>query len=284
MTILPFKQVDVFTVLPFKGNPLAVVFDADNLESAQLQAIATWTNLSETIFVLKPKTPKADYRVRIFTPDGEIPFAGHPTIGVCHAIREKYNITKPKMIQECDAGLVNLEINEAEEIFFTLPYSKNLKISDTHLAGIYASLGINATEEIKATPQLFDVGPKWLVIQLSTPERVLVITPDQTKLKEVSLKAGITGVCCFGSSSSGRYYETRTFAPAIGVNEDPVCGSGAGAVGAFLRQTADGFTGSFDLNQGQKVARDGKIRVIVTRHELKVGGNATTVIEGRISV
>lgn len=281
-----FKQVSVFTSQRFDGNPVAVFFDADDLSTKEMQAISNWTNLSETTFVLKPTDPQADYRVRIFTPGEELPFAGHPTVGTCHAVLES-GLAKPssdgKVYQQCGAGLVELSV-EGEAISFALPYFKFSDIDAATTAAIEDSLNLEAgvCSHI-AVPKLAVVGPKWLTINVASAEIVNRIRPDFGKIKEISAKHGWTGYSIFGKYPDGSF-EARDFAPATGVDEDPVCGSGAGANAAFLATNFE-FRGHFDILQGRHKGRNGKISAKVTEvgGEIKVfvGGCAVTDIVGK---
>jgi predicted PhzF superfamily epimerase YddE/YHI9 len=243
----PFKTVDVFTAIPFQGNPLAVVFDADGLSTAQMQRIANWTNLSETTFVLRPTQAGADYRVRIFTPGAELPFAGHPTIGTAHALLEAGAIAARdgRIDQECAAGLVRLDVRHADD------------------------------------------GARWVVAQLPDARAVLAAAPDLQRMKARDSVSGHTGVLVFGPHPDGSAarIEVRAFAPAHGVDEDPVCGSGNGAVAAYLRHTGqlDAFGRDFLSSQGTAVGRAGILRLTVDADAVKVGGNAVTCVDGHLT-
>jgi PhzF family phenazine biosynthesis protein len=292
MTEINFKQVDVFTNKKFKGNPVAVFFDADNLSSEEMQAIASWTNLSETTFVLKPTTKDADYRLRIFTTANELPFAGHPTIGSCFALIESGLVQSHdgKLIQECSAGLVEIlvdgDASNPSDLFlsFKLPYFHITSIDESLELAIDEALKIPAGScSIVESPVLLDVGPKWLTIQLSEGNDVLNLEPNYAEVLRLSLLYGWTGLQVFGKHSNGTY-ESRSFPLAVGVKEDPACGSGAGAIGVYLSMISAKDTRSVDVSQGCKIGRDAKLRVSVEnftdKPTISVGGQAVTCIKG----
>ena len=189
----PFKQVDVFTATPYLGNPLAVVLDGAGIDDAARQRFAQWTNLSETTFLLPPTDPTADYRVRIFTPGGELPFAGHPTSGSCHAWLQAGG--KPKaagrVVQQCAAGLVPLR-REGERLAFSAPPLKRSAPSPTLLAKVAGALGLKAQQIVAA--QVLDNGPVWFGLLLSDADTVLRLVPDHRMLTELGVKAGVAGV------------------------------------------------------------------------------------------
>lgn len=287
-----FKQVDVFTNKKFKGNPVAVFFDADDLKSDEMQAIAKWTNLSETTFVLKTTNKVADYKLRIFTPKNELPFAGHPTIGSCFALIES-GLIQPKsgkLIQECGAGLVEIMVDGDVStpnnliLSFKLPYFRITPIDTSVHLKLESALKIPSGFCSKiASPVLLDVGPKWLTIQLVEGIDVINLEPNYTEIARLSNLQGWTGIEVFGKHDDGTY-ESRSFAPAIGVNEDPACGSGAGAIGVYLSLISAKDTKSADIKQGCKIARDAKLRISIDKvndkPSISVGGQAVTCIVG----
>ncbi len=244
MLSIPFKQVDVFTNVRFKGNPVAVVLSGDGLTAAQMQQIANWTNLSETTFVLPATDHLADYQARIFTPNAELPFAGHPTIGTAHALLEAGLISAKggSLVQQCGIGLVNLHVTSERDgtqwISFDLPQPKLSPLDQPQLVELEALLGCELIQNM--VPQVVDVGPRWLVVQLPTAQAVLTVRPDLQRMKAQNVAHGYTGVVVFGEYEPGApaNIEVRAFAPAFGVNEDPVCGSGNGCVAAFIRRPA----------------------------------------------
>lgn len=285
-----FKQVDVFTTKRYKGNPVAVVLQADDLTDEQMQQIANWTNLSETTFVLAKTEAQADYRVRIFTPGSELPFAGHPTIGTAHALIEAGLVSPDNgvLIQECGAGLVRLDVTVDaagnQQIAFELPTPRISPLHQGQVDRLEASLGTAVMREF--TPCLVDVGARWIVAQLSSAEAVLQNRPALEPMKRDNLEAKATGVLIFGEykDEGASDVEVRAYAPACGISEDPVCGSGNGAMAAFIRHT--GQTGHFGQNvrasQGLVLGRAGTIHLDIQDHAIKVGGQAVTCIDGSI--
>jgi PhzF family phenazine biosynthesis protein len=291
MARIPFKTVDVFTAVPFLGNPLAVVFDADDLSTAQMQRIANWTNLSETTFVLRAAQPGADYRVRIFTPGAELPFAGHPTIGTAHALLEAGRIA-PKdgaLVQECAAGLVALAVHHADDgarwLSFELPPPAITPLDGAHADDLAQMLGTPLARG--AQPCLVDAGPRWVVAQLPDAAAVLAAAPDLQRMRANDLRNGHTGVLVFGPHAAGSKarIEVRAFAPAHGIAEDPVCGSGNGAVAAYLRHTGqlDTFGRDYLASQGVALGRAGFLRLSIDASTIRVGGNAVTCVDGHLS-
>ncbi|GMM29535.1 Yhi9 protein [Martiniozyma asiatica (nom. inval.)] len=285
----PFKQVDVFTSIPFNGNPVAVIMDASELTSEQMQKIANWTNLSETTFVLPANDSQADYRVRIFTPESELPFAGHPTIGTAFALLESGIIDAKdgNLIQECQAGLINLSVETDDagkySISFELPKPliNNLDLTQVEeLEGI-----LNCQLDRTLTPAIIDVGPRWIVAHAGDADKVLAAKPDFAQLAEYSNKLNATGVCLYGywSSSPNKHIEVRAFAPACGVNEDPVCGSGNGSVASFMRHHGLILAEEkLKSTQGKALGRNGHINIQFSQGKILVGGNAVTCVEGKI--
>lgn len=292
MAKIPFKQVDVFTSVPFKGNPVAVVLDGGGLSSQQMQQIANWTNLSETTFVVPVTQAGADYHVRIFTPRAELPFAGHPTIGTAHALLEAGLIVAHDgaLVQQCRAGLVKLAVTRdaqgAQSIAFTLPEPTVTALDAQQVAQLEGALGVALQGEF--APCLVDVGPRWVVAQLASAQAVLAVRPDFQRMKAQDLQGGHTGVVIFGAhdAAAAANIEIRAFAPAHGIDEDPVCGSGAGSVGAFIRRSGQGerFGGDFLAAQGAVAGRAGVLRLVVSAQSIQVGGNAVTCIDGCITL
>lgn len=287
MQIINFKQVDVFTSTPFKGNPVAVVMNAGMLKTDQMQAIANWTNLSETTFVLPVSNDTADYRVRIFTPGSELPFAGHPTLGTAYALLEDGLITPRDgcLIQECGAGLINLRVSHPHpqemSIAFELPEPVITTLSTVQINNLEVILGCPVDRCYP--PALVDVGARWIVVKTTDIDTVLATSPDFASLSEHDRTMGVTGVCIYGMCSDDNtiQLEVRSFAPSCGVNEDPVCGSGNGSVAAFLRNYGLGDC-RITSNQGQIAGRDGKLELNLSEGKIYVGGQAVTCISGVI--
>jgi PhzF family phenazine biosynthesis protein len=284
MNGLPFRQVDVFTAVPFKGNPVAVVLDGNSLSTAAMQAIANWTNLSETTFVCAPTSAQADYRLRIFTPRSELPFAGHPTIGSAHAVLQ--HGLKPKnpgrLVQECGRGLVAIEI-DGERLFLALPTPDLREVSRPQSAELATALGIPADSVLAGAT--VDVGAVWITLQLADAEMVRGLQPDQTRLRALT-PSGVAGITVFGLYGTGLvpHVEVRSFAPAEGIPEDPVCGSGNGCVAALIRQERLLSHRHYVAGQGRCMGRDGRVEVrYADDGTIWLGGHAVTCVQGVLS-
>lgn len=265
-----FKQVDVFTDTPFLGNPVAVVIGAEDLDSATMQRIARWTHLSETTFLLKSEI--ADYRLRIFTPAQELPFAGHPTLGSAHAAVESGFITKnTTFTQECGAGILSLEVGEGK-IFVKGPKAK---IGDVRKTLPFASKLLRV-----------DVGGAvWVVGEVADCTRLAALEPDMESLIAFSIDHEAAGVTLFAASGeTDAAIHVRSFAPAHGIPEDPVCGSGNLSVAAYLQAThqLERFGGRYVARQGMQVGRDGRVHVRVDGDGIRIGGQAITCIDGML--
>jgi len=285
-----YKIVDAFSARPFLGNPVAVVLDAEGLDTADMQAIARWTNLSETTFLMPPEHPDADYRLRIFTPLSELPFAGHPTLGSAHAIIEAGRIM-PKngvLVQECGIGLIRIEVTGGDAgrlLTLDLPPARIDALSADDIAELEAIL--KAPVQRDSAPALVNVGPVWIVAQMADAAAVLALEPDfaRSALFERRLKA--TGITVFGKYPGGdTAIEVRSFAPSCGVAEDPVCGSGNGSVAVFqisrglIPPVATGYT----AGQGRCVGRDGRIRISVDdAGRVSIGGACVTCVDGSLT-
>lgn len=287
-----YKVVDVFTSRPLAGNPVAVVLDAGGLATDEMQAIAGWTNLSETTFVLPPTTSAADYRLRIFTPRSELPFAGHPTLGSAHAILEAGRASLRdggRLVQECNIGLVDLQIDDSAEgrkFAFALPSARISPLSTADTSELANILGCEINPE--AAPGIVNVGPIWVILPMPDALAVLNLQPDFTRLAAFERRLGVTGLTVYGRYPHGELaMEVRTFAPSCGVEEDPVCGSGNASVAAFqwargLLPT-DGTT--YIAAQGRLVGRDGRVQVHVNAGgQVFVGGSCVTCVDGSLTV
>lgn len=275
MTKLAFKQVDVFTAKPFRGNPVAVVIGAEGLDTEAMQRIARWTNLSETTFLL-PST-RGDYRVRIFTPRHELPFAGHPTIGTAHAALESGFVkAKKKLVQDCGAGLIELSVEDDGRIFLTAP---PVRVERLHPPIPSVPLA-PASAVVKV-----DVGPVWVVGEMSDAQALAALKPDMTALAEWSDALKVSGATVFAPSGDAESkIHVRSFAPAHGIPEDPVCGSGNVSVAVFLRETGQvaRFGASYAARQGMQVGRDGRVHVRIGE-QIAIGGHAVTCVDGTLA-
>jgi PhzF family phenazine biosynthesis protein len=283
-----FKQVDAFTSRPLYGNPVAVVLEADDLTDEQMQRIANWTNLSETTFVLDPTISGPAYRLRIFTPTHELPFAGHPTIGSCHAVLEA-GIVSPEdrgLVQECGAGNLPLRIERTgpeRRIWVEAPEAK--------LTGEHPELASTLSEVLGSpvatspVPTAFRNGPNWLFVRFEKESDVAALKPDMSAL--AALSRTVTGVATFAFVDRGEFaVHIRCFAPAAGVPEDPVTGSANAALSAYLAHHAllDRTGREYTATQGTELGRDGRVsvRVLDDNGRSEIGGQAVTLIEGEI--
>lgn len=272
-----FTQVDVFTAVPYKGNPVAVVLDADGLTDAEMQTFANWTNLSETTFVLPASDPGADYRVRIFTPKAELPFAGHPTLGTAHAVLAAglASARDGRLVQQCAVGLVDLMVGEGG-LSFKLPRYALSELTDPE-----ATAWIGAA--VKGAAQAVDVGPVWLVAELAEVTALENLAHDAARLTRYYEATGMTGATLF--AIEGDRVVVRSFAPGDGIPEDPVCGSGNAAVAAFRLMAGQiGAGDSYVASQGRQVGRDGHVQVRIDGADVHVGGQCVTCVEGQVTL
>jgi PhzF family phenazine biosynthesis protein len=274
-----FKQVDVFTKVPFRGNPVAVVLEGEGLSADAMQRIAGWTNLSETTFVLPPSSADADYRLRIFTPRMELPFAGHPTIGSAHAVLEA-GIAKAKggrLRQECGAGILDLAV-EGETLWLDSPKATESAFAET--PALEKMLGA----KVKGVPLIMNVGPRWLIAELGDAAVVGAIAPDMVAVAALSVRLEIGGVTVYGAANDGKSaIHVRSFAPAHAIPEDPVCGSGNISVAAYLRK-AGRLGGGYVARQGMQLGRDGEVSIRFEGDKILLGGSAVTCIEGKLRI
>ena len=278
MTVLrPFSQVDVFTTTPYAGNPVAVVLDGAGLGTDEMQRFAHWTNLSETTFVLPPSAASADYRVRIFTPVAELPFAGHPTLGTCHAwLSARHASRSPDLIvQECGAGLVGIRRTGAGLAFAAPPPIRSGPVEEALLEHLASLLRIEPRAIVDA--QWVDNGPGWVAVLLESAAAVLAIRPGA-----VDLDLGVVGPHPDGSPEA---FEVRAFVPKDGSwVEDPVTGSLNASLAQWL--LASGRAGApYVASQGTALGRSG--RVHVSRDDdgtVWVGGGTVTCIAGQVEL
>ncbi|WP_406019969.1 PhzF family phenazine biosynthesis protein [Nocardioides sp. NBC_00850] len=276
MSAYEFRQVDVFTNEPLLGNPVAVVHGADGLTDEQMAAFARWTNLSETTFLLTPTDPAADYRLRIFTVSGELPFAGHPTLGSAHAWLEAGG--KPKgasLVQECGVGLV--ELRSDERIAFAAPeLRRGGEVDEGTLGAIAKGLQIERGDIKDA--RWCDNGPGWVGVMLADAGAVLAVTPDHAALG--SHKVGLVGRYPEGSECA---VEVRAYFPADGVAfEDPVTGSLNAALGQWLAGSK--LPDAYVASQGTVMKRRGRVYVERVEDQVWVGGDTLTTIHGTVEL
>ncbi|MFW0795609.1 PhzF family phenazine biosynthesis protein [Gordonia sp. CPCC 205515] len=274
-----FAQVDVFSVVPVAGNPVAVVIDADGIDDDAMAAFARWTNLSETTFLLPPTTEAADYRLRIFTPGGELPFAGHPTLGSAHAWLEAGNEPKgERIVQECGVGLVEVRRDGARLAFAAPPLTRSGPVDRDTVREVAAALGVDMSEVVAA--QWVVNGPEWMALMLGSGRRVLEVEPDMAALGTHNV--GLVGPYDGGLPGEPEVrYEVRAFVPGVGVPEDPVTGSLNAGIAVWLRG-AGLAPESYVAAQGTALGRSGRVHIIDDGTDIWVGGAAGTVIAGTV--
>jgi len=266
-----FKQVDVFTDKACLGNPVAVFLESDGLSTNDMQRIAGWTNLSETTFVSKSNI--ADYKVRIFTPLEELPFAGHPTLGTAWALREAGMLPKDKIVQECAFGLVNIEFKD-NKVFFELPKYDVEPLEHEEI--LSPATGINLKEG-----KLITTGPRWVIARLENASDLRKIHLDNARFEELLQANKSTGATVYALREKGGV-DVRTFFKSFdGFVEDPVCGSGNAAVAAHIMTTGlvAHVGNSYEAFQGEALNRDGRIAVTLG-DKIKIGGACVSVISG----
>ena len=270
-----FSQVDVFTATALLGNPLAVVHDGSGLSSQRMAAFARWTNLSETTFLLPPTDPEADYRVRIFTPGGELPFAGHPTLGSCHVWLRAGGTPRraDTVVQECGIGLVPLR--RGDRLAFAAPATKVERADAELLHRVYAALGLDPAR-VRDAAWLSNGFPQ-LTLLLDSAATVLALRPDHAALKPLG-KVGVVGPHPAGSESD---FEVRFFAAAIGINEDPVTGSLNANIAQWLIDT-DRAPASYVAAQGTAMGRAGRIHVRRDAEGTWIGGDVASCVSGTV--
>ena len=285
MTPRRFTQVDVFTDRPYLGNPLAVVLDGTGLSTAQMQAFTNWTNLSEATFVLPPTQPEADYGVRIFCPGRELPFAGHPTLGTCHAWLEAGGVPKGQdVVQECGVGLVKIKRDGRRLAFAAPPLRRGGPLDEADLQLIARGLGIARGDILHHA--WCDNGPQWRGVMLASAEQVLALQPDAQVLQGLDIgvvgprgKVGVVGAHAAGDAQ----FEVRAFFPGNnGLCEDPVTGSLNAAVAQWLIG-AGLAPSSYVASQGTVLDRRGRVHLNQDdAGQVWVGGDSVTCISGTV--
>lgn len=280
----PFRQVDVFASGPLLGNPVAVVHDAEGLTDDQMAAFARWTNLSETTFLLPPTTPGADYRLRIWTQGGELPFAGHPTLGSAHAWLEAGGEPAgADVVQECGAGLVTVRRTPRPDgagsrlSFAAPPLVRSGPVGPEDLAVVARALRVAVSDIVDAA--WVDNGPGWVAAQLADATAVLAVEPDYSAFGD--LKIGVVGP--YGPGESDAAVEVRAFVPDIGVAEDPVTGSLNAGLGQWLAGRV--LPAAYVASQGTVLGARGRVHVSLEADgTLWVGGDTLTTIAGEVTL
>ncbi|MFT4195536.1 PhzF family phenazine biosynthesis protein [Ottowia sp.] len=293
-----FAQIDVFTATPCLGNPVAVVLDGSGLDDAAMQRFARWTNLSETTFVLPSTDATADYALRIFTPGGELPFAGHPTLGACFAWLAAGGQPKSpeRIVQQCAQGLVPIR-REGERLAFAAPPMRASDPAPALLAEVAQALGVTTAQVRRA--QMLDNGPQWLTLLLDSADTVLALEPDHARLAALGKKVGVAGVHtapaatpliarssrearAFGPAAEAPLIEVRAFAAPIGVHEDPVTGSLNASVAQWLIEAGE-LPARYVAAQGAALGRAGRVHVARdAAGQVWVGGQCVGCIRGEV--
>ncbi|MEV5001863.1 PhzF family phenazine biosynthesis protein [Nocardioides sp. LML1-1-1.1] len=272
-----FRQVDVFTAEPLLGNPVAVVHEADGLNDEQMQAFARWTNLSETTFLLAPQDPAADYRLRIFTPTTELPFAGHPTLGSAHAWLEAGGVPAgDRLVQECGVGLVELRRERGRLAFAAPDLIRSGPVEEGLVQRIVSALGIARDDVLDIA--WADNGPGWVGLRMESAAAVLALEPSYG---ELPVDVGVVGPHPEGSECA---VEVRAFVPhAAGITEDPVTGSLNASLAQWL--AGDVLPASYVAAQGTAIGRRGRIYVETAEDgTIWVGGDTLSTISGRVTL
>lgn len=270
-----FSQVDVFSSEPLLGNPVAVVHDADGVDEQQMAAFARWTNLSETTFLLAPTQPEADYRLRIWTPGGELPFAGHPTLGSAHAWLEAGGVPAAEgvLVQECAAGLVELRTG-GRLAFGAPPLTRSGPVDEVEVAAACRALRLDRSAVRDAA--WIDNGPGWMGLLLADTDTVLALEPDWAAFG--ARKIGVLAEYADGPVA----IEVRAFCPAYGVPEDPVTGSLNAGIGQWLAGSR--LPASYVAAQGTALGRAGRVHVESVDGQIWVGGDTVTTITGSVTL
>ena len=286
-----YLQVDVFSKRPGCGNPLAVVLDAEGLSSEQMQKIAAWTNLVETTFVLPPSEANADYRVRIFTPQREIPFAGHPSLGTAHALLalKLVRAQKGEIIQECGAGLIPIRIETSKKfrrrLFFRAPVVKNIEAFDSGFepaAEVFSKLALG-----ELAPSLVEGGRKWWIAEMRDEKSLRSLQPDHAAIIAMSKASDSMGLCVFSRCKDQDYQlAVRAFAPAFGIKEDPASGAANATIAAYLLDSGalQSIGHNYRVSQGREMGHDATIDLRAEKQEdIWVGGECQTVINANMN-
>ena len=280
MSTFDFKQLDVFSSVALKGNPLAVVLGADRLNDQQMADFANWTNLSETTFLLTPRDPRADYRVRIFTTLKELPFAGHPTLGSCQAWLQAGGVPKgDEIIQECEIGLVRIRRQGEQLAFIAPPLLRSGAVEAPLLERVRLALGLPPEAIVRS--QWVDNGAGWLALMLTDRECVLGVRPDYSQLH--GLAVGVIAPCDPARDGVDTHFEVRAFIAGDGAQEDPATGSLNAGIAQWL--LAQGLAPDrYVVSQGTAIGRAGRLHVERQGNEIWIGGAVAMCIEGRVQL
>ncbi len=284
MTTRRYLQLDVFAPRPGAGNPLAVVLDAQDLDPATMQAFANWTNLSETIFFLPPTTPAADYRIRIFTPHSELPFAGHPSVGAAWAALDA-GLVDPgasALVQECAAGLLPVRIERRDGRVLPSVRSPRAQPRDATAPDWLCAARVWGARRGALGPAWWNNGPDWWLLELADEAAVRTLQPDLAAI--AALPGGKLAVFA-NSGSAEAQLVVRAFAPGIGIPEDPATGSVNASIAALLHHhgRVPGAGGHYTASQGRELGRDARLSLVVAPDgEVWVGGQVHAPLRGTL--
>jgi PhzF family phenazine biosynthesis protein len=283
-----YLELDVFTARPLFGNALAVVAGAQDMDGEQMQRIAAWTNCSETIFLLPPTQPDADYRVRIFTGRQELPFAGHPSVGAAYAVRHLGLVDRHQqaLVQECAAGLLPIRIDDPAgdaALHVRTPKASGNAIDVADVDKLGKVLGAPA----RGTPWQVCNGPHWIVMELHDHTTLRQLQPDLAALAALTEQLGAIGVCVFAATADDdQAIAVRAFCPGDAIPEDPVTGSANAAIAAYLVGTdqLQRFGSRYIASQGREVGRDGRVEVQVAEDgAIWIGGRCVLMVDGTLA-
>ena len=282
----PFAQVDVFTATPYLGNPVAVVLDGTGLSAQEMQGFTDWTHLSEATFVLPPTHPEADYALRIFCPGRELPFAGHPTLGSCHAWLEAGGVPHgAEVVQECAVGLVRIRQDGQRLAFAAPPLRRSGPLPEDEVARIALGLGVTRRDILHHA--WCDNGPQWRGVMLASAEKVLALQPNAQILAgmEVGVVAPLETPFQLGPQDPAEAFEVRAFFPGnAGLTEDPVTGSLNAALGQWMIG-AGLAPAHYVARQGTAMGRAGRVHVQQDAHgQVWVGGASVVCIQGQVKI
>lgn len=288
MTARNYLQLDVFAERPGSGNPLGVVFDADDLSGTQMQALAAWLNLSETVFFLTPDAPGADYRIRIFTPGSELPFAGHPSVGAAWAAVET-GLVQPRngaLLQQCEAGLLPVRVDAGATRRISLRSPRGRRLPAT---GDDMPASLRSIVAAGSPAELWNNGPSWWLIEMDSAQQLRQLTPDFAAIAAWTNATQATGVALYASENADAHaLVVRAFCPgdAVNVPEDPVTGSANALIAARLASEGrlPGGAAGYVASQGRELGRDGRVEITVdAAGEVWIGGQVQPVIDGHVT-
>jgi PhzF family phenazine biosynthesis protein len=279
----------VFADRPGAGNPLGVIFDAEGMDGDAMQAYARWANLSETVFFLPPSQPGADYRVRIFTPRQELPFAGHPSVGAAWAALDAGVVRAREgvLVQECAAGLLPVRLETRQDIRIVhIRTPRARQVIPDHAFGAALLAATAGLPRGVLQPALWNNGPSWWLVPLADEASVRRMAPDLAAIAALTSSTDAVGLAVFARADHGAAYDAvvRAYCPADGIPEDPVTGSANAAIGAMLHHAGllPGTDGRYVASQGRELGRDGRVEVALDADEVWIGGQVQAVIRGTV--